>query len=87
MHQVNLDSDYTEQVRTDVKVFVEARTEELFQRITSSDTHRNELREKLLEGSHGSFLWVGFAMIDLLRHKNENGVMRALGRLPAGLIP
>jgi ankyrin repeat protein len=87
MHQVNLDSDYTEQVGTDVKVFVEARTEELFQRITLSDTHRNELRERLFEGSQGSFLWVGFAMIDLLRQKNENGVMRALGRLPAGLFP
>jgi ankyrin repeat protein len=87
MHQVNLDSDYTEQVRTDVRLFVEARTEELFQRITFSDTHHNELRERLFEGSQGSFLWVGFAMIDLLRQKNENGVMRALGRLPAGLFP
>jgi ankyrin repeat protein len=87
MHQVNLDSDYKEQVRSDVKVFVEARTEELFQRITLSDTHRNELRERLFEGAQGSFLWVGFAMIDLLRQKNENGVMRALGRLPAGLFP
>jgi ankyrin repeat protein len=86
-HQVNLDSDYTEQVRSDVKVFVEARTEKLFQRITFSDTHRNELQERLLEGAQGSFLWVGFAMIDLLRQKNENGVMRAMGRLPAGLFP
>jgi ankyrin repeat protein len=87
MHQVNLDSDYTEQVKSDVKVFVEARTEELFERITFSITHRNELREKLLEGAQGSFLWVGFAMIDLLKQKNEHGVMRALARLPAGLFP
>jgi ankyrin repeat protein len=87
MHQVNLDLDYTEQVKSDVKVFVEARTEELFERITSSITHRNELQERLLEGAQGSFLWVGFAMIDLLKQKNEHGVMRALERLPAGLFP
>jgi ankyrin repeat protein len=86
IHQVNLDSDYKEQVRSDVKVFVGARTQELFQRITFSDTHRHELREKLLEGAQDSFLWVGFAMIDLLRQKNENGVMRALGRLPTDLF-
>jgi ankyrin repeat protein len=87
LHQVNLDSDYIEQVRSDVKVFVDARTEELFQRISFSGTHRNELRQRLFDGAQGSFLWVGFAMIDLFRQKNENGVMRALGRLPAGLFP
>jgi hypothetical protein len=86
-HQVNLNSDYTEQVRSDVKVFVEVRTEELFQRITFSESHRNELQERLFEGAQSSFLWVRFAMIDLLRQKNEHGVMRALGRLPAGLFP
>jgi ankyrin repeat protein len=86
-HQVNLDSDYSEKVKYDVKVFVKARTKKLFEQITFSTAQRNELRKQLFERAQGSFLWVGFVMMELLKQKNENGAMRALRRLPAGLFP
>lgn len=85
--QLKLDSDYREQVNSSVEAFVGNTIEILFDRLTLNETLRQEVKDKLLRRAQGTYLYVGFAAIELARQATTNGILNTLEELPAGLSP
>ena len=84
--KVRLDHEYSEEVRSSVRIFVESKARELVREFDFDEALSEEIELKLAEGAQGIFLWVGFAMTDLLKTKKEL-VFRVLEELPSGLNP
>ncbi|KAI6831312.1 hypothetical protein KC340_g7747 [Hortaea werneckii] len=82
--QVRLDPDNDKQVGKDIQSFVSSRVQELASRKLPPEL-LHEVRTTLLDRSEGTFLWIGFAMIELLKKKTATDVQRALYSLPKGL--
>lgn len=85
--QLRLDSDYCEQVNSSVKAFIEYKVETIFQRFTLNKTLRQEVKDKLSKRAKGTYLYVGFAAIELSSQVTINGIFKTLEELPAGLSP
>ncbi|KAK5724363.1 hypothetical protein LTR15_004408 [Elasticomyces elasticus] len=83
--QVKLDPDNEAQVGRDVTRFVAARVRELAERVNLQETALRMVENTLLERSEGTFLWVGFAMLELLKQQTTTGILEALQTLPKGL--
>lgn len=87
VNQVRLDHDYSEEIRSSVKVFVESKAKELFCQFEFDQAISKTVELKLAEGAQGVFLWVGFAITDLLKQTRERRVVQILEELPSGLNP
>ncbi|KAK5680097.1 hypothetical protein LTS10_008047 [Elasticomyces elasticus] len=83
--QVRLDPDNEEQVGKDITRFVAARVQELAERVQLQGAALREIESTLLERSEGTFLWIGFAMLELLKKETTTEILKALHTLPQGL--
>ncbi|KAK5702015.1 hypothetical protein LTR97_004833 [Elasticomyces elasticus] len=83
--QIKLDPNNNELVGKDIRRFVATRVEDLATNISMSKGLRLEVEETLLERSQGTFLWVGFAMLELLKKGTALEVSEVLNALPEGL--
>ena len=88
MTQINLDSDEARGVSTDVESFVTTSVKKLSEQISMDQSTLEQVKRTLLERSAGTFLWIGFAMIELRKAVNELEVLELIhsqDRLPSGL--
>lgn len=85
--QLKLDHDHIEDVDSAVRTFVQARSEELGDKLEFSDVLCRQIQSNLFNHAQGSFLWVGFAMVELLKQNTAHGVLSVLREMPIGLHP
>ncbi|KAI7385771.1 hypothetical protein KC336_g17904 [Hortaea werneckii] len=83
--QVRLDPDNDEQVGKDIRTFVSSRVQKLASGVSLSAELHHAVQTELFKRSEGTFLWVGFAMVELLKKKTATEIQRALYSLPKGL--
>lgn len=84
-NKLRLDPDYNGKIGEDVQRFVSARVQDLWDLGGFDEAPRRHVESTLLERSEGSFLWVGFAIAELLRKQTVLEVEHCLKDLPAGL--
>tara|TARA_R110002003_G_scaffold1184_5_gene22605 strand:+ start:12133 stop:14583 length:2451 start_codon:yes stop_codon:yes gene_type:complete len=83
--RVRLDPDNDEKVVRDIELFVFARVTELSRIEGFNDDFRASVQTALLARADGTFLWVGFAMHELLQKQTCSEIWEALEDLPSGL--
>jgi hypothetical protein len=83
--RVRLDPDNDEKVVGDIELFVSARVAELSRIEGFNDDFRASVQTALLARAEGTFLWVGFAMHELLQKQTCSEIWEALKDLPSGL--
>jgi ankyrin repeat protein len=83
--RVNLDPDNDVSVGRDIQLFVTARVDELDRRHGFTSEFRGTIEDTLLKRAEGTFLWVGFAMVELLRKQTLTQIKNSLSALPKGL--
>jgi hypothetical protein len=82
---VSLDLEKDESVTRDIKAFIKTELDELA-RMVDFDAERREMTEDMvMQCAGGTFLWVGFAIAELLRQSNLTNIKASLGKLPEGL--
>jgi hypothetical protein len=83
--RVRLDPDNDEKVVGDIELFVSARVGELSKIEGFDDDFQSAVQTALLERAGGTFLWVGFAMDELMQKQTRSEILEALEDLPSGL--
>ncbi|KAK4957997.1 hypothetical protein LTR10_004422 [Elasticomyces elasticus] len=85
--QIKLDPDNDELVEDDIWRFIISRVQELATKFEHqmSEELRGEIEQTLWDLAEGTFLWVGFAMLELLRKETISDVVDTLHALPKGL--
>jgi ankyrin repeat protein len=83
--RVKLDPDNNESVNRDIEEFISTRVCDLSRIFGSRHECEIEVRTNLLKRAEGTFLWVGFAMYELMQKKTWTEVFDALKTLPSGL--
>jgi ankyrin repeat protein len=83
--RVKLDPDNNESVTGDIESFISVRVLELSKVLGSHQECETAVRTTLLTRAEGTFLWVGFAMYELLQKKTWTEVFEALKTLPSSL--
>jgi ankyrin repeat protein len=81
---VKLDPDNNQEIDSDISTFVRTRIKELY-RIDGFEHIQESVQAALLERAEGTFLWVGFAMHELLRTRTCKQIRETLKSLPSGL--
>jgi ankyrin repeat protein len=87
VNQVRLDHEYSEEVRSSVRIFVESKAKDLVRQFKFDKASSKDLESKLTVGAQGIFLWAGFAVTDLRKQTEKREVFKALEELPSGLNP
>jgi hypothetical protein len=88
--RVVLDPDHSDQISHDIRAFVKSKVQSLSNQVEHlSDDARAKFEDKmqneLLTRAKGTFLWVGFAMTELLRKLTRTQMEDAIQELPVGL--
>ena len=83
--KLRLDPDHDGKIGEDVQRFVSARVQGLWASHGFDENLRQHVRSTLLERSEGSFLWVGFAIAELLKKQTVLEIEQCLDELPVGL--
>jgi ankyrin repeat protein len=83
--RIKLDPDNNESVHGDIEKFISVRVRDLPKIVGSRHECEIEVQDTLLERAEGTFLWVGFAMYELMQKKTWTEVFDALKTLPSGL--
>ncbi|KAJ6199864.1 hypothetical protein J3E72DRAFT_172055, partial [Bipolaris maydis] len=83
--RVRIDPDNDERVASDIQRFVSARVEELSSIKGFNDNFRKFVHDALLQRTEGTFLWVGFAIYELLQKQTCTEILETLEDLPSGL--
>lgn len=83
--QIRLDPDNDEEIGGDILQFVSTGLQELSERIPRFEEIKENVKSDLLERADGTFLWIGFAMKELLKCKNTTGILKRVKELPRGL--
>jgi ankyrin repeat protein len=88
--RIVLDPDHSDQISHDIGAFVKAKVQDLSSQLESlSDDARAKFEDKmqseLLTRAQGTFLWVGFAVMELLRKLTRTQMEDAIQELPVGL--
>jgi hypothetical protein len=81
---VKLDPDNNQEIESDISTFVRTRIEDLSW-IEGFEHIQESVQTTLLERAEGTFLWVGFAMPELLRAHTCKQIRETLNSLPSGL--
>jgi hypothetical protein len=84
--QIRLDPDNNEKVIDDIERFVSARVKELKRIEGFTEEVQSHVEQTLLSRAQGTFLWVGFAMHELLQKTTCTEVLETLTKLPRGLF-
>jgi ankyrin repeat protein len=83
--RIKLDPDNNESVHGDIEKFISIRVRDLSKVIGSRHECEIEVQTTLLKRAEGTFLWVGFAMYELMQKRTWTEVFGALKTLPSGL--
>jgi ankyrin repeat protein len=83
--KIQLDPDLDGKISRDVESFISARVQELWTRGDFDEKYRPQVERTLLDRSEGTFLWVGFAIAELLKKQTVFEVEQCLDDLPVGL--
>jgi ankyrin repeat protein len=83
--RIKLDPDNDAKVDSDIELFVSTRVQELSGIEGFNNDFRSFVQESLVERAEGTFLWVGFAMYELLQKETCSEVLEVLEDLPTGL--
>ena len=83
--QIKLDPDNDIEDSGDVQKLVTTRVEELSTIIGFSQEFRENVQDQLLKRAEGTFLWVGFAMVELRTKSSLTEIEETLQLLPPGL--
>src|SRR5271156_6649788 len=81
---LRLDPDSDREVNSDLQCFITTKVEELSAAKCYEDHFRAFVESALLRRANGTFLWVGFAIRELMNKKPAE-VEKTLNRLPIGL--
>jgi ankyrin repeat protein len=84
--QIRLDPDNNEKVIDDIERFVSARVKELKKIEGFTGKVQSHVEQTLLSRAQGTFLWVGFAMHELLQKATCTEVLDTLSKIPRGLF-
>ncbi|KAM0704420.1 hypothetical protein Q7P35_008654 [Cladosporium inversicolor] len=87
VNQIRLDHEYSEEVRSSVRIFVKSKAKDLIRQFEFDEASSKDLESKLAVGAQGIFLWAGFAVTDLRKQTEKRRVFKALEELPSGLNP
>ncbi|EMD89536.1 hypothetical protein COCC4DRAFT_56486 [Bipolaris maydis ATCC 48331] len=79
--KVDLDKDHAFDGDGDIALFVGEKIDELFQKKKFNESFRPTVHEALLSRASGTFLWVGFAVNDLLKMRTWSQVCKQLKSL------
>lgn len=82
--RIKLDPDNNDKVMSDIEHFVFARVQELSY-VEGFDEIRDYVINTLLRRAEGTFLWVGFAMFELLQQSTCTELLEVLEDIPTGL--
>jgi hypothetical protein len=82
---ITLDPHHRAQVKADVAIFVRSKVDQLSRKLHLDNDFGTNVASTLLDKSEGTFLWVGFAMNELLRKKTRIQIEKAMYNLPKGL--
>ena len=83
--QILLDPDNNDKVETDIETFTSLKMRDLTRRHNLSNDLSLQIQGQLLRKAEGTFLWIGYAMDELLAKATVIQVLDALGDLPAAL--
>jgi ankyrin repeat protein len=83
--RIKLDPDNNEHVSDDIERFISSHVDELSRIEGFNNNVRVSVQTALLTRAQGTFLWVGFAMHELLQKRTCTQVLEALDVLPSGL--
>jgi hypothetical protein len=83
--QILLDPDNNDKVETDISTFTSKKMEDLTRRHNLSEDLSLQIQKQLLQKSEGTFLWIGYAVSELLTKATIMQVLEALEELPAAL--
>jgi hypothetical protein len=83
--QILLDPDNNDKVKTDIRTFTSMKMVELTALHSLSDELVSRIQTRLLRKSDGTFLWIGYAMHELLTKETVMQVLEALDELPSAL--
>ena len=83
--RLKLDPDHDTEVRSDIEIFIAERVSELASRVGLSLKLRRQVQETLYERAQGTFLWVGYAITELLELETYTEIEERLADLPEGL--
>jgi ankyrin repeat protein len=83
--KIHIDPDNDHNVNSDIGKFTSLKMQELTQRIQLSFPFRTRVEEELLKKAEGTFLWIGYAMSELLTKTTSLEVEEAVTELPTAL--
>jgi ankyrin repeat protein len=83
--RIKLDPDNDESINGDIRKFISIRVHDLSKIVGPRHQCEREVQATLLKRAEGTFLWVGFAMYELMQKTTWTEVFDALKTLPSGL--
>jgi hypothetical protein len=88
--RIVLDPDHSDQISHDIRAFVRWKVQSLSIQVEHLSDHTRagfeaKMQNELLTRAEGTFLWVGFAMIELLKKRTLTQMEEAIQELPVGL--
>lgn len=83
--RVRLDPDNDEKIDQDVKQFTSDRVQQLSRRFSLSRDVSMQIQKELIRKAEGTFLWIGYAMDELLTKRTWSQVEEAVSDLPVAL--
>lgn len=83
--RIRLDPDHKDNISKDIKTFVTERVASLSFLDGYNESFRTELEKTLGERAEGTFLWIGFAMSELVRKRTCSAVLETARAFPIGL--
>lgn len=83
--QIVLDPDNDVSVGQDIQLFIGSRVDQLAEGCRLTERFQQMVKKTLTDRAEGTFLWVGFAMTELLKKKTATEIEKSLAALPRGL--
>jgi hypothetical protein len=83
--RIRVDPDNDAKVDGDIELFVSTRVQELSRIEGFNNDFRSYVQATLIQRAEGTFLWVGFAMYELLQKPTCSEILEVLDDLPTGL--
>ncbi|KAH7066499.1 NACHT and ankyrin domain protein [Paraphoma chrysanthemicola] len=84
--EIKIDPDNNQSTTDDIGRFVSARVQELCKIEGMTAEVQNHVERTLRTRAQGTFLWVGFAMHELLQQETCSDILDTLSKIPTGLF-
>jgi ankyrin repeat protein len=83
--RVNLDLENDARSNQDIQLFVKDRVDALVKRHRLTQRFGRKIEQTLMQRAEGTFLWIGFVMVELFRKETPTQIRTSLTTLPKGL--